>query len=167
VQLKHRFRGEWSSERRDCDFGDFGLHQKPAATSSRDRRGQINRSHIRYYHFATLRLRHSPKGRSYKMPFTTCRVVKRPSQGTHSHYRRRWFCPHAAPRLTPIQLRNTIYRHKHHVMRRIRLHRKESSNMNLRIQVSWSGTRTTESTLGIGRRCINARSRSSWNMVLL
>lgn len=84
------------------------------------------------------------------------------SRGSHSHYRRRWLCPHATPRLIPIQPRNTIYRHKHHVMRRIRLHRKESSNVNLRIQVSWSGMRTTESTLGISRRCTNAGSCSNW-----
>jgi hypothetical protein len=130
---------------------------KPVTTSSRDR-GQ----NILYCRFATLGFRHSTLRQLHKMSFTNLSNGEEVGRDPHSNYHRRSLCPNAAPRLALIQLRNMTYHHKHYVTRRTRLHRKESSNMNLGIQILSNGTRTTGSALGIGQRCTNAGSRSSW-----
>jgi hypothetical protein len=102
------------------------------------------------------------KRQLHKMSFTNPSNGEEVGRDPHSNYHRRSLCPDAAPRLSLIQLWNMTYHHKHYVTRRTRLHRKESSNMNLGIQILSNGTRTTESALGIGQRCTNAGSRSSW-----
>lgn len=103
-----------------------------------------------------------PKRQLHKMSFTNLSNGEEVGRDPHSNYHRRSLCPDAAPRLSLIQLWNMTYHHKHYVTRRTRLHRKESGNMNLGIQILSNGTRTTESALGIGQRCTNAGSRSSW-----